>query len=121
MMLWAVFSSHSLSLKYFFRRILHLKILRNLCQEMQTLKPIHQSAKPNRSKRDQTELKTSQHCPKKEKKKKNQKNLTPFPSSIVMISALPSACRACSARSSIHSSNPWNSGKLSARHSVHDH
>lgn len=38
-----------------------------------------------------------------------QKNLTPFPSSMVMISALPSVCNACSERSSIQSSNPWNS------------
>ncbi|TNN84844.1 hypothetical protein EYF80_004889 [Liparis tanakae] len=39
-----------------------------------------------------------------------QKNLTPFPSSMTMISALPSAWSACSERSSIQSSRPWNSG-----------
>lgn len=38
-----------------------------------------------------------------------QKNLTPRPSSSVMISALCSCCKACRARSSIASSKPWNS------------
>lgn len=39
----------------------------------------------------------------------HQKNLTPRPSSSVMISALCSCCKACRARSSIASSKPWNS------------
>lgn len=38
-----------------------------------------------------------------------QKNLTPRPSSSVIISALCSCCKACRARSSIVSSKPWNS------------
>lgn len=39
----------------------------------------------------------------------SQKNLTPRPSSSVIISALCSCCRACRARSSVASSKPWNS------------
>lgn len=35
----------------------------------------------------------------------------PFPSSMVKSSALPSVCKACSERSSIQSSRPWNSGE----------
>lgn len=41
------------------------KFVLYLCQEIQTLKHIHQSAEPNRSKKDQTGLKTSRHCPEK--------------------------------------------------------
>ena len=45
-----------------------------------------------------------------------QKNLTPFPSSMVMISALPSVCNVCNERSSIHSSKPWNSAEKDVSH-----
>lgn len=85
-----------------------------LCQENQRLKLIKELNPVDYKEKIMIRPKRSPITPPSQSPNlKIQKNLTPFPSSSVMISALPSVCRACSERSSIQSSSPWNSGKWS--------